>query len=306
MKGIIFDIQRFALHDGPGIRTVVYLKGCPLSCVWCCNPESNIRDIQLSYSHEKCNGCMECINVCPENCIYIDRGKVKIDFLACNSCGKCLDYCAQGALKIIGEEMDSDSIIHIVEKDIPYYQTSGGGLTLSGGDALFQFHFALDIMKKAKEKKIDICLETEGFGSIEQFKTILPFVNRFYFDYKITNSGDHKKYTGHDNNIVLTNLDFICNQKTVVTLRCPVIPGINDNYKHFKAITELSNKYKNIIDVQIMPYHDYGRRKFFNIGRIPYDISGQTVKQEKAQEWIKTLQNMGCNKINNIEIVNLL
>lgn len=297
MEGIIFDIQKFALHDGPGIRTVVFLKGCPFNCVWCCNPESIDPEPQFAFDENKCKQCGLCSASCPQKALNLSLGKLQVNFEACNNCGKCLDTCLYGALKVYGYQTDSETILNEVMKDADYFKNSGGGITLSGGDPLFQFDFALSILTKAKDLGLNTCLESEGYGSIDKFQKILPLVDHFYFDYKLTDNFLHKKYTGVSNDIVLENLNFLASAKADITLRCIIIPGINDNDEHFGAIAALSNRYSSIRAVEIMPYHDFGSGKYNQLGKSMYPIGSESATAEQAQMWINRISELGCKNV---------
>lgn len=297
MKGIVFDIQKFALHDGPGIRTVLFLKGCPFKCVWCCNPESIDPNPQLAYEENKCNQCTKCVNVCGADALKMEDGKLVVDFDKCTVCGNCVSECPKSAFKIYGYEADSDALIEEVMKDVDYYKNSGGGLTLSGGDPLYQFDFAYELFSKAKAKGLNTCLESEGFGEKAQFEKIIPLVDYFYFDYKITNPADHERYTGVANKIVLENLAVLGEHCSKITLRCVLIPGINDNDDHFKAIAALSQKYPTISGVEVMAYHDYGSAKNTQIGKPIYPIESKAVKPEVAEKWVNRIIEFGGKNV---------
>ncbi|MFA9389630.1 MAG: glycyl-radical enzyme activating protein [Prolixibacteraceae bacterium] len=210
MEGNIFDIQPFALHDGPGIRTTVFLKGCPLRCQWCCNPESFTSKPILSYNLEKCIQCHECVPHCKSDALSIsENGTLQVKHELCTNCGECIKNCPTGALKIYGYTMSSDDILDRIIKDKVYFDKSGGGITLSGGEVMMQTAFSTDLLKKAKEKGLHTCIETSGFAQQSEYKKIAPYVDLFLFDYKITGKNIHKKYTAQDNNKILSNLDFL-------------------------------------------------------------------------------------------------
>ncbi len=297
MNGIIFDIQKFALHDGPGIRTVVFLKGCPFNCVWCCNPESINPEPQLGFDENKCIGCSLCIAECPTKALNKTCEKIIVNFESCTACGNCIDHCSKNALKVYGYETDTASVLKEVMKDADYYRNSGGGLTLSGGDPLFQFDFAFSILSEARALGLNTCVESEGFGTIDQFRKLLPLVNHFFFDYKITNDALHKKYTGVSNSVVLENLNFLVSNNADITLRCVLIPGINDNDEHFRAIADISNKYPSIKAVEVMPYHDYGSGKYKQIGKTLYPIDSKAVTPKLAMQWINRMIELGCKNV---------
>ncbi|MFA9392120.1 MAG: glycyl-radical enzyme activating protein [Prolixibacteraceae bacterium] len=297
MKGIIFDIQRFSLHDGPGIRTTVFLKGCPFECVWCSNPESIHPKPQLAYDFNKCSQCLDCIEVCPTGALSNSDGQLHVDFDLCNTCGKCVRKCSFSALKIYGEQMSSDEIIQEVLKDESYFKNSGGGITLSGGDPLFQFNFTFELLTKAKENGLNTCLETEGFAPPEQFRKILPLVDLFYFDYKLTDEELHLKYTGKSNGKVLNALQFLCENKANVVLRCIVVPGINDTEEHFQAIAQLSHRYEAIQGIQIMPFHSFGSGKYQQTGKENHLKNLKTVYNEICTTWINRIEKFGGKNV---------
>lgn len=292
---MVFDLQRFALHDGPGIRTTVFLKGCPLDCIWCHNPESKKSRAQLSFLEKKCTDCGRCQAVCPHSVHRVDGSDShKIDFDRCVQCGKCVGVCPSQALKIFGKRMSSEEILKIVMQDQDFYQRSGGGLTVSGGEPMLQFHALLELLQKAKEKGLHVCLDTSGQATEEQYKTVSEFVDLFLLDYKTTDSGEHKRYTGVDNHMILNNLDYLCRHGSHVYLRCPIIPGINDHETHYRNIAELSCKYKEIEQVNLMTYHDMAKGKAVQIGE-EYALSDiKTIGAEEKKRIYSQVEAYGC------------
>lgn len=297
IKGIIFDLQKFALHDGPGIRTTVFLKGCELRCKWCCNPESQVKAPQLSYDSKKCTHCLECTAVCKTGALKANQGKLEVTFDRCNSCGKCIRECTPDALKIYGWETDAHLLIREVKKDKSYFDNSSGGLTISGGDAIFQPEFAAEILKEAKANGIHTCLETSGYCKQEILDKLTPLTDLFLFDFKHYKDADHQKYTDVSNQPILANLDRLCRSGKPVILRCPIIPGVNNNLQHFKAIAELGNKYDSISQVEVMAFHDWGFHKYEQIGRKRPDIDSSTVPDTTAMAWVKAIKDAGCKKV---------
>jgi glycyl-radical enzyme activating protein len=293
MKGIIYDIQRFSLHDGPGIRTTVFLKGCPLRCAWCCNPESTHPEPQLSYDETKCLQCGKCAEVCPKDALRLVSGRLKVDHELCDACEKCLIVCPSGAMKILGSSMDSEEVMEIILRDSRYYSASGGGMTLSGGEPLFQFEFTAELLQKAKDRQVNTCLETSGFASREQFEKLLPLVDQFYFDYKLSVENQHKKYTERSNTLILENLEFLIKKKAFVVLRCILIPGLNTSSGHLMRIAELSRRGEGIQEVQIMPYHNYGIGKYNQIGRQQPEILSPTLSPEDTQSLLEQIRKLG-------------
>ena len=197
MVGTVFNIQRFCVNDGPGIRTAVFFKGCPLNCLWCHNPESKIATPQIMYDANKCISCGRCVNVCSNHCIL--NGTHIYLRENCTACGKCIDACLSSAFDKAGYEIESADVLKEILRDRAFYKNSGGGITLSGGEPMAQPKFALEILKMAKENSLHTCMETCGHASAENFKAVAPYVDIFLFDWKITNCNEHKKYTGVPN-----------------------------------------------------------------------------------------------------------
>jgi len=298
MKGIIFDIQRFALHDGPGIRTVVFLKGCPLVCKWCCNPESQKLKEQISYNKDKCNDNLDCVSVCKTGAQFSIFGYHFFNSSKCTNCGDCANACINKALKLYGRRKTSDEIIEEVLKDRGYYNNSNGGLTLSGGEPLNQFLFALEILKKAKALGLHTCIETCGFADHSKIEEIAKYTDLFLYDYKITDEKQHLKYTGVSNKKIIQNLGLLSQLNKNVVLRCVLIKGVNDNRRHFQAIADFSNKYANINKVELMLYHDYGVNKYKMLGMKYWpDAPEGTTSKEKGQQWLNEIVSLGGKNI---------
>ena len=207
--GRIFNIQRFSVNDGPGIRTTVFLKGCPLNCVWCHNPESKSEKTELFYNYEKCTSCRKCAAVCKNGCHLFEGEKHIFDRKKCTVCGKCADQCLTGALETVGYDRTADEVIAEVLKDKDFYDNSGGGMTLSGGEPLLQFDFTYELLKKAKENKLHTCIETCGFTEFYRLQKIAPLVDIFLYDYKETDAYRHKEFTGASNETIIKNLKLL-------------------------------------------------------------------------------------------------
>lgn len=295
-KAIIFDIQRASSHDGPGIRTTIFLKGCPLDCLWCHNPEAIAPKRQLFFYFDKCTQCGDCAKVCEDDVHHFIDGKHTIDYEKCTFCGKCVAACNFNALKIIGNEMTTDEVMLEIMADFDFYENSGGGMTLSGGEPLSQISFSLELLNRCRENGVNTCVETSGFVSEEQFKKVLPLVDVFLFDYKVTGSDEHQKYTGVPNERIVENLDMAYLYGIPIILRCIIIPGINDTEKHFNAIAALHKKYPNLKGIEILPYHTMGNNKRTSIGVEETLIHLQTVPPEVSDNWIEKLKELGCNK----------
>lgn len=298
MEGIIFDIQKFALHDGPGIRTTVFLKGCPLVCKWCCNPESQELKEQLAYDSDKCKDSLACVATCKPGAHSSLFNYHRFNRSKCTACGDCANSCSNNALKFYGYRQTSDDVITEVLKDFDYYRNSGGGLTLSGGEPLMQILFATEILKKAKEANIHTCIETSGFADRDKIENVAKYTDLFLYDYKMTNDKQHLKYIGVSNQKIIENLGLLATLKKEVILRCILIPGLNDNEQHFRAIANLSNKYTNISKVELMLYHDYGSHKYAPIGMKYWpEAPAATTPKAKGDEWLAAIKKLGGKNI---------
>lgn len=295
MEGIVFDIQRMSIHDGPGIRSTVFLKGCPLRCKWCHNPESQRREPVLAFYSNLCIGCGMCEKVCPKQCHTMVAGRHIIAREKCIKCGACVNVCV-GALRLLGKTMNTKEVLGEVLKDLAFYKKSGGGMTISGGEPLVQFEFAKDVLRAAKEKGIHTCVETTGNVPLERLLEVAQYVDLFLYDYKVTDDLVHKKYTSVSNKRICENLLKIdqCGIKTI--LRCPIIPEINDNIDHFRGIAEWANRLANVQQVDIEPYNDFGAGKAASIGE-DYELTIETPTSEMVKNWVETIQKMTKKKV---------
>ena len=299
MTGLTFDIHRFSLNDGPGIRTTVFFKGCYLKCEWCHNPESQSFKPQLSFNPEKCLHCFECVKACPNNAQKIKDNKHFVEWALCDLAGKCVEVCPSGALKIIGNSTEVEFIISEVMKDKKYYDKTGGGITISGGEPMAQFEFTRQLLMKARKEGLNTVLDTCGYGEKSHYKEILPYVDLFLFDYKLTDEKLHKEYTGATNNEILANLDFLYSNGASIILRCPLIPGINDNEEHLKGIKEIIKKYPLLKSVELMPYHNMGRDKASRVG-MEYKLSQiKNADAHDKQRWISYFTDAEINVVLN-------
>ncbi len=297
MKGSIFDIQASALHDGPGIRTTVFLKGCPLRCHWCCNPESFHREPTLSWNPEKCTGCLSCTAFCESGALSAREGKLVVQHKLCTGCGKCIGECPEETLKLYGYKEEVDGIVRLVARDKAYFDRSGGGITLSGGEAMMQVSFSLELLQASKKQGLHTCMETSGYARQEDFAKVLPFTDLFLFDYKASGEERHMELTGKSNKLILENLEFLNRSGANIILRCPLIPGVNDTDKHLEAITRISNTMDQIREVELLPYHNYGEHKWEQTGRKAPCKGIETASPEQIEKWEASLRQMGCGKL---------
>ena len=261
MKARIFEIKRFAVHDGDGIRTTIFLKGCPLKCVWCHNPEGIGFEPQLAYYENKCIGCGECIPVCPSGA---HKAGHIFDKEKCIACGRCADVCIGNALTFYGKEMTADELLPILMEDKDFYENSGGGVTLSGGECLMQADFCAQLLKKLKENKIHTAVDTCGFVSREAIGKVMPYTDIFLYDLKAFDEDVHIKCTGQSNKIILENLKYIDKCSKPIEIRIPYVPGFNDS--QIPKIAEFLSELKNITKVRVLPYHNYAGTKYASLG----------------------------------------
>ena len=260
MKAIISDIKRFAVHDGDGIRTTVFLKGCPLKCVWCHNPEGIGFGPQIAFYGDKCIGCGECASVCDNNAHIMEKGKHIIDRNKCVGCGKCAEVCLGAALQFYGKEYTVDELLPLLLEDNEFYKNSGGGVTLSGGECLMQADFCEELLKKLKEQGVNTAVDTCGFVSRESIDKVLPYTDTFLYDIKAINSAVHKKCTGVDNTIILENIKYINSRGKNIEVRIPYVPSYNRG--EIDEIAEFLKPLENVRKVKVLPYHNFAGSKY--------------------------------------------
>lgn len=288
-KGVVLQIQRFSVDDGPGIRTTVFLKGCPLRCVWCHNPESFLAAPQLSYRQQHCIGCLRCEEACPHG-LHTFKEEHQIDFGACTHCGSCVAACPTCALQMLGSSYTAEGVLREVEKDRPYFSESGGGLTVSGGEATSTPQFLLELLEGASARGLHTCLDTSGQTSWALLELLLPLVNLFLYDYKLWDSEQHRRYTGVDNSLILENLCRLHDAGAAIILRCPIIPGINDTQEQFAAIRQMCRRLPRLQGVEIMPYHNIGAGKWRELG-LEYTLAElPSATSEQLKMWQRCIE----------------
>lgn len=324
-KGMIFSVERCSLHDGPGIRTSVFFKGCTLSCIWCHNPEGLKKTAQLRYLAEKCTGCQNCAAVCPAGVHSFEESGLKkqnghedgnggemsgpegscgfcrvhkVEYSRCMACGRCVNACAAGALMLSGAEMSAVELFDTVKKDLPFYRRTGGGVTISGGEPLMQPEFAAELLTLCKNAGIHTAVETAGHVPWEAFETVIPVTDLFLYDYKASSEEAQHRLTGGSRQLIMDNLEKLnramadkeCAVKNCgIWLRCPVIPGLNDSEEHFEEINRLKGRLDMIRRTEIMPYHELGKGKWEQLG-MEYELKDlKAPKEETTEEWRRRL-----------------
>ena len=291
-KGVVFDIQRFSVNDGPGIRTIVFLKGCPLSCLWCCNPESQRKEPDVMYDAKKCVGCGKCMKACvhgaigPGNTTWVDRSK-------CVGCGECVNVCPTGALTLKGEVMTVSEVIHVLRRDAHYFRKSGGGITLSGGEPLMQWKYARELLKACKAQGWDTAIETTGYGSEEAIEAVIPYLDLVLLDCKSTDPVVHKRVTGVSNELIQKNARKIVSMANKVIIRVPTIPTVNASEEEFHRIAEYA-KSLGVDTVHVLPYHTLGQSKYEMLGKayaMGYEI--KSLPREEAAVYQQVVESHG-------------
>ena len=299
MKGRVFDIQRFSIHDGPGIRTTVFLKGCPLRCLWCHNPEGLSLAPIISFVPEKCIGCGFCFRTCRQHAHSLQDGRHLFHRELCRSCGECTKECYTQALELIGKEMTAAEVMAQVLRDLPFYETSGGGMTLSGGEPLHQPDFALELLKAAKTAGLHCCLETSGFAAAEVLRNVCQWVDLFLFDIKETDAQRHREFTGVSNEMIFSNLRALHAAGAGIVLRLPIIPGLNARDDHFAGIAALVHELPKVKGVELMFYHPLGESKVQRFGLSDGKRARvETPNVELERYWISELERRGVWVIN--------
>lgn len=292
MKGSVFDIKRFAIHDGPGIRTSIFLKGCPLSCLWCQNPEGIPAEPVLWYFHSKCIRCARCIAACPEGALEAREESslyIHIDRERCTSCGACVAACPTGALDFVGEERESDDLIAEVMKDAAFYAGSGGGMTLTGGDPLYQPEFALELLAKAGEQGIHTAVETSMQADRKAVAAIEAFVDLFIVDLKLIDSKLHRQYAGVPNEEIKANFEYLAGRGSNILVRIPLIPGFTDSDENLRGIGEYVASVDPEIPVELINYNPLAKDKYAVLAR-EYRVKGvQTQLPPKRIEELKAI-----------------
>lgn len=293
-KGLIFGHQRFSIHDGPGIRTCVFFKGCNLFCAWCHNPEGICGIPVLDYAATKCIHCGSCVPVCPADAHEMVAGEHSFLRERCTACGLCVEACPAGALKLAGQMVDVDEIMQIVRRDRKFYDQDGG-VTLSGGEALLQTDFALALLRRCRTEQIHAAVETNGMHDFSIYRRVLPWVDLFLYDYKMTDRDQLARYTGANLATVMANLKALHDAGAQVLLRCPIIAGLNDTETHFRAIAQLTLDLPGLIGAEILPYHNLGVAKSEHLGQLQTTFS--IADPATIQSWKQKLIHYGARLV---------
>jgi pyruvate formate lyase activating enzyme len=261
---LIFNIQKFSVHDGPGIRTTIFFKGCPLACQWCHNPESQSYRTEIMVNPDRCTQCGQCEQHCPEQAITWRDDNLVYDRGRCKVCGACIDYCCNNAREVVGKDYTVPELMIEIEKDRSFYEHSGGGVTLSGGEAMMQIDFVEQLIKACKDSGISVVIDTCGYAPSENFLRIVNNVDLFLYDIKLMDPDLHVRYTGQDNVLILKNLQLLSDQGAKIDLRLPLIEGVNTSDEEIQSVIDFAS-HLHIDSIHLLPYHDIAKGKYHKL-----------------------------------------
>ncbi len=294
----ILQIQKYSIHDGGGIRTTVFFKGCPLHCAWCHNPESISYQPELLFERSKCIGCEACVEQCPEQAIQLVDHIAVTDASRCAQCKSCEDHCIRENREIVGETMDLDKLIKMIEKDRAFYETSHGGVTLSGGEVMSQpIDYMLELVKRLKRRGIHIAVDTCGYAPLENYQKLLPFVDVFLYDIKMMDKEKHQKYTGKENALILENLKWLSDHGANLNIRIPVIKPVNSDIKSMQAIADFLNQGIHVPKINLLPYHNTGSGKYDKMEKEYQGKEFETPSHDEMQELKSVFENQGFKNV---------
>ena len=290
---VVFNIQKFSVHDGPGIRTTVFFKGCPLRCAWCHNPESQLAGPELMFDSKKCTGCGFCTRACEQGAISITpEGKARTDPARCIACGRCADWCPREAREVVGapdQRMSVGELMPRLLEDRQFYERSGGGVTLSGGECMIQSADYLEELCCAlKNEGIDVAIDTSGYAPRTAYERLLPWVDRWLYDIKLLDPGEHERWCGRTNELILSNLEYLAASGANINIRIPTIGMVNDDDATMSTVVEYIKEHIGTVPVNLLPYHTTGSSKYDRLGR-PYPGDRFVVPTDEHMEHLRGL-----------------
>lgn len=295
VTGIIFDVKKFSIHDGPGIRTTVFFKGCPLSCWWCHNPEGQAQEPELWLWEGRCIRCGACLEVCPQGAISWDGHVASTDGEKCTLCGACVEACYAEAREIVGREVTPAQVMAQIEQDIPFYDESGGGVTFSGGEPLLQQDFLLALLRACQEQEIHTAVDTCGFAPWEVLDQIRAYVDLFLYDLKLMDDAKHRKLTGVSSELILRNLQMLSERGHDIFLRVPIVPGVNDDDENIRQIGTFAAGLPHLNRVDILPYHRAASNKYERLNRVYELPETRPPSNERLAEIAHILRGLGLH-----------
>jgi len=293
--GIIFDIEKFSIHDGPGIRTTVFFKGCPLNCWWCHNPESQALEQEMWFWARRCIRCGACLPACTQGAISLLGDSTITDDALCTACGDCVQVCQADAREMVGRQVTVAEVTAEIEKDIVFYDESGGGVTFSGGEPLMQPGFLYALLQSCQEREIHTAVDTSGLAAWKTLQRISEKVDLFLYDLKLMDDEKHRQFTGVSNGLILSNLAALASQGNAITVRVPIVPGINDDDENISRIGEFAASLARVPSISILPYHQAGVDKYARLHKMYALPATQSPSDERVAEVAKTLQAFGLS-----------
>jgi pyruvate formate lyase activating enzyme len=273
LKGLVFDIQRFSVHDGPGIRTLVFLKGCPLRCLWCDNPEGQAPAPELVFRQSLCIGCGACVPACPRGALHLEDTALRVERDLCDLCGQCVQVCSPQALSIAGRWMSVGEVLSEVGRDRVFYDTSTGGMTVSGGEPLGQPRFLEALLRAAKAERISTTLETSGHAPWPSLERVMRWTDLVLYDIKHADPAAHRRLTGVSNELILENARRIAGLGVPMVVRCPIVPGLTDDLRDLRSLFQFVADLPGVKELHLLPYHRLGEPKYTMLGR-QYGLKG--------------------------------
>ena len=297
----ISNIQKFSTHDGDGVRTTIFFKGCPLRCMWCHNPESQHYYKELIFHQHKCTACGRCVAKCKQGANSIVDGKIVFDRSKCTACGVCTDWCITEARELAGKEYTVDALVKEAMKDKIFYEQSGGGVTLSGGEVMASQHmdYVEEVCRKLHENGVSVFIDTSGYTDYENLKRVLPYVDVFLYDIKVMDPEDHKKYIGVDNSLILENLKKLSDEGAGLYIRLPIIQQVNATDEHIESVIHfLKENNIHARQVNLLPYHDIGKGKYASLDMEYHDDEMSVPVSELMEHFKSMFEEQGFNKVN--------
>ncbi|BAL01298.1 glycyl-radical enzyme activating family protein [Oscillibacter valericigenes Sjm18-20] len=291
----VFNIQKYSIHDGQGIRTTFFFKGCPLSCQWCHNPESQRGGIELMFYHERCVGCGSCVLACPQHANVLGDGRVNMNRSVCTACGSCVDVCLPNARELVGRAYTVDELAREAEKDQMFYEESGGGVTLSGGEVMVQdMDYIEEFCRRLYRKGYSVNIDTCGYAPYENFQRLAPYVDTFLYDIKLMDPEEHKRFVGTDNQLILENLIRLSADGARLNIRIPTVNGVNATEKFMQDVIDfLLDNHIRVTAVNLLPYHNTGKSKYANLDRTYADEMLRVPDQEQMERFQTMFINNG-------------
>ena len=294
---LVLSITRMTVHNGPGIRTLILFKGCPLRCLWCSTPESQEETPEIALYSDRCIRCDDCLPVCPLNAITAGDKAVTIDRELCDNCGRCVAVCYTEALRLLGREYTIEELVYEAQKDAVAYKHSGGGVTISGGEPLLKLEFALELLRAFQQNGISAGVDTCGCVPRKNIEAVLPYVDFFLWDIKHMDDKKHRELTGVSNQLILDNLRFVSDNKIPAYLRIPIIPGHNDSEENLRAVCNFAKDLPSLVEIHLLPLHHLGKERYAALDR-EYPIDGiPLIRDDVLSEMKHLVESFGlkCN-----------